>query len=140
MPGRFTWIRGILCVILLIGGAGLARAAGVLAVGECGAYGFAYDYAVEAAASQAALAKCAGGCKVVPINRACGAIAIDGRNACRARLCGRRAAWGGTKLGAAPVLRTRRQGVRHSRLCLRREGLTSPLPSLVGYCSGHSDA
>jgi len=59
-------------------------AAGALAIGTCGAYGFAYDYAKEAAASRAALGKCAGGCKVVPVKRACGAIAIDGKNACGA--------------------------------------------------------
>jgi Domain of unknown function (DUF4189) len=29
-----------------------------------------------------ALEKCAGECKVVPVTRACGAIAIDGTNAC----------------------------------------------------------
>jgi hypothetical protein len=60
------------------------HAAGALAIGTCGAYGFAYDYAKEAAASRAALGKCAGGCKVVPVKRACGAIAIDGKNACGA--------------------------------------------------------
>ncbi|MCC6777009.1 MAG: DUF4189 domain-containing protein [Hyphomicrobiales bacterium] len=57
-------------------------AAGALAVGNCGAYGLAYDYAQEAQASRAALGKCTGGCKLVPIRRACGAIAIDMRNAC----------------------------------------------------------
>jgi hypothetical protein len=61
-----------------------ARAAGALAIGACGAYGFAYDYAQEDAATQAALGKCAGGCKVVPVRRACGAIAVDVRNACGA--------------------------------------------------------
>ncbi len=60
------------------------HAAGALAVGECGAYGFAYDFSRGAAASRAALGKCAGGCKVVPVTHACGAIAIDGKNACRA--------------------------------------------------------
>ncbi len=69
---------------LVIGGIGVAQAAGALAIGSCGAYGFAYDYAKEAAAAQAALGKCAGGCKVVPVRRACGAIAIDARNACGA--------------------------------------------------------
>ena len=69
---------------LSIGAVDLARAAGALAIGSCGAYGFAYDYTKEAAASQAALGKCAGGCKVVPVRRACGAIAIDGKNACGA--------------------------------------------------------
>jgi len=83
MTYRFSWVGTLLCGALVIGSAGLAQAAGALAVGACGAYGFAYDYAVEAAASRAALGKCAGACKVVPVNRACGAIAIDGRNACR---------------------------------------------------------
>ena len=68
--------------ILWIGGVSLAPAAGALAIGTCGAYGFAYDYPKEAAANRAALGKCAGGCKVVPVKRACGAIAIDGKNVC----------------------------------------------------------
>jgi hypothetical protein len=69
---------------LSIGAVGLAQGAGALAIGTCGAYGFAYDYAKEAAANQAALGKCSGGCKVVPVKRACGAIAIDGKNVCGA--------------------------------------------------------
>jgi Domain of unknown function (DUF4189) len=67
---------------LWIGGISLAQAAGALAIGTCGAYGFAYDYAKEVVASRAALGKCTGGCKVVPVKRACGAIAIDGKNVC----------------------------------------------------------
>lgn len=67
---------------LLIGSIGVTQAAGALAVGACGAYGFAYDFAKEAAASRAALGKCTGGCKLVPVKRACGAIAIDGKNVC----------------------------------------------------------
>jgi Domain of unknown function (DUF4189) len=69
---------------LLIGSIGSSQAAGALAIGACGAYGFAYDFPKETAASRAALSKCAGGCKVVSVRRACGAIAIDGRNTCRA--------------------------------------------------------
>jgi hypothetical protein len=69
---------------LLAASIGATQAAGALAIGTCGAYGFAYDFSREAAASRAALGKCAGGCKVVPVRRACGAIAIDGRNACGA--------------------------------------------------------
>jgi hypothetical protein len=65
-------------------GVAVGQAAGALAIGDCGAYGFAYDFSREAAATKAALGKCAGGCKVVPVSRACGAIAIDGKNACRA--------------------------------------------------------
>ncbi len=83
-----TFRRGLTGIVaassLLIGTMAVTQAAGALAIGACGAYGFAYDYAKEAAASQAALGKCAGGCKVVPVKRACGAIAIDGKNACGA--------------------------------------------------------
>ena len=60
------------------------HAAGAIAIGTCGAYGTAYDFERAAAASRAALSKCEGGCKIVPVSRACGAIAIDGRNACGA--------------------------------------------------------
>ena len=67
-----------------IGAVAVGQAAGALAIGDCGAYGFAYDYSREVAATKAALGKCAGGCKVVRVSRACGAIAIDGKNACRA--------------------------------------------------------
>ena len=129
MTYRF-WAGTLVCATLVIGSVGLAQAAGALAVGACGAYGLAYDYAVEAAANRAALGKCAGGCKVVPINRACGAIAIDGRDACRAHgyaVAGR--AGRGTKLGAAPLLRVRRQGLRHSRLGLRRQRLIDKQPT-----------
>ncbi len=67
---------------LFVASTGTAPAAGALAVGPCGAYGFAYDYKLPDAAARAALGKCVGGCKVVPVRRACGAIAIDGRNVC----------------------------------------------------------
>jgi hypothetical protein len=67
-----------------MGAVAAAQAAGALAIGDCGAYGFAYDYSRETAATKAALGKCAGGCKVVAVSHGCGAIAIDGKNACRA--------------------------------------------------------
>jgi len=69
---------------LWLGGVGALQAAGAIAIGECGAYGFAYDFAEAAAASRAARGKCAGDCKVVPVKHACGAIAVDARNACGA--------------------------------------------------------
>lgn len=60
-----------------------ARAAGALAIGECGAYGDAYDYPNLAEARAAALQHCAGQCRVVAsIRKSCVAFAIDGRNAC----------------------------------------------------------
>jgi hypothetical protein len=77
---------------------GGAQAAGALAIGACGVYGFAYDYPQETAAAQAALAKCAGGCRVVPVRRACGAIAIDARNACGAHGYAVLQNWGGPRI------------------------------------------
>jgi Domain of unknown function (DUF4189) len=67
-------------------GAVAVEAAGALAVGSCGAYGFAYDYRQPEIARTAALGKCAGGdCKVVTaMKRACAALAIDVTNACGA--------------------------------------------------------
>jgi hypothetical protein len=63
-----------------------AQAAGALAVGNCGAYGFAYDFTAEQAAREAALKKCTGkDCKVVTaMKRNCAAFAVDGRNFCGA--------------------------------------------------------
>jgi hypothetical protein len=81
MVGR-AFCGAVAAAGLLVGAVGATQAAGALAIGTCGAYGFAYDYAKEEAASRAALGKCAGGCKVVPVKRACGAIAIDVKNFC----------------------------------------------------------
>jgi hypothetical protein len=81
---RRVWAGAVAAVGVWFGSVAVGHAAGALAIGECGTYGFAYDYSRKTAASQAALGKCAGGCKVVALSRACGAIAIDGKNACRA--------------------------------------------------------
>jgi hypothetical protein len=61
-----------------------ARAAGALAVGACGAYGYGYDYRKVAAARSAAMKKCAGkACKIVgDIRHGCAAMAVDARNPC----------------------------------------------------------
>jgi Domain of unknown function (DUF4189) len=59
-------------------------AAGAFAIGKCGAYGDAYDYAGEAAARAAALKKCAGDCTAVTMKRACAAFSIDLTNPCGA--------------------------------------------------------
>jgi hypothetical protein len=69
---------------LLVTGVVAAQAAGALAVGACGAYGFAYDYRQSDAARTAALGKCKGdACKVVTgLRRGCAAFAIDGLNVC----------------------------------------------------------
>ncbi|RDV05290.1 DUF4189 domain-containing protein [Undibacter mobilis] len=74
----------------------IARAAGALAVGSCGAFGEAYDYASVAAAHESALAKCQGdACRVVTTSkRTCTAFAVDFANPCGAF------GWGqGGKLG-----------------------------------------
>lgn len=60
-------------------------AAGAMAIGKCGAYGYAFDYARVASAEQAARARCKGNCPTtVAMNRACAALAIDLRNPCGA--------------------------------------------------------
>ena len=63
---------------------GLVHAAGALAIGSCGAYGFAYDYASTDAAQTEAMRKCTGrGCRVVThMKRNCAAFAVDMRNLC----------------------------------------------------------
>jgi hypothetical protein len=61
-----------------------AQAAGALAVGACGAYGYGFDYAREEEARAAAISKCAGGnCRVVGVVRkGCAAMAVDAKNPC----------------------------------------------------------
>ena len=61
-----------------------ADAAGALAAGQCGAFGYSFDdYSPEAAALRAK-AQCKGkDCQIVTMfRRTCAALAIDGRNAC----------------------------------------------------------
>lgn len=62
--------------------AGVARAAGALAIGQCGAFGQAYDFARSSDAVAAALRQCKGQCTTVTMKRACAAVAIDLRNPC----------------------------------------------------------
>jgi hypothetical protein len=59
-------------------------AAGAFAIGKCGAYGEAFDYAGEASARAAALRQCKGECTTVTMNRACAALSIDMTNPCGA--------------------------------------------------------
>src|SRR4029079_1238798 len=77
----------IVVLTLLLGVSGFiskARAAGAFAVGNCGAYGQAYDYPAEAAARAAALKQCKGSCTALTMKRACAALAIDMANPCGA--------------------------------------------------------
>jgi hypothetical protein len=60
-------------------------AAGAMAIGKCGAFGYAYDYARAASAEDAAKAKCKGNCPTtVAMNRACAAFSVDMSNPCGA--------------------------------------------------------
>jgi hypothetical protein len=75
-----------------------ARAAGALAIGNCGAFGEAYDFHNTAQARKRALAKCAGkACRVVAVVRGgCAALAVDFTNGCGAH------GWGkASNLGSA---------------------------------------
>lgn len=62
------------------------NAAGALATGRCGAFGYSFDDATPEAASQRAQAQCKGrDCKVVAsFRRTCAAFAIDAANTCGA--------------------------------------------------------
>src|SRR5215813_3658976 len=61
-----------------------AQAAGALATGRCGAFGYAFDDLSPEAAALRARAQCKGqDCKVVTsFRRSCAAFAVDGSNAC----------------------------------------------------------
>jgi hypothetical protein len=85
-PIARTTAHACAALILLLSASGVAQAAGALAVGHCGAYGFAYDFSRADRARVSALRKCKGrDCKiVVAMKRNCAALAIDGRNACGA--------------------------------------------------------
>lgn len=61
-----------------------AEAAGAFAMGKCGAYGEAHDFAAEAGARAAALKQCNGDCTAVAMSHACAALSIDLTNPCGA--------------------------------------------------------
>jgi hypothetical protein len=77
----FLALAGFALLIIAIG---TAQAAGALAVGVCGAYGYGFDYSNVQDASVAAMSKCAGGhCKVVGVvHKGCAAMAVDAKNPC----------------------------------------------------------
>ena len=77
----------ILALTMVIGASRLATqswAAGAFAVGQCGAYGQAFDYAGEADARAAARKQCKGDCTTVTMKRACAALSVDMNNPCGA--------------------------------------------------------
>jgi len=59
-----------------------ARAAGAFAIGQCAAYGQAYDYPAENLAKEAALKQCKGNCTAVTMKKACAALSVDMTNPC----------------------------------------------------------
>jgi len=69
---------------ILLSSALQTHAAGALATGKCGAFGYAFDDVSPEAAALRARAQCKGkDCKIVTsFRRACAAYAIDSRNAC----------------------------------------------------------
>jgi hypothetical protein len=74
-------VAGFILFVLAIA---TAQAAGALAVGICGAYGYGFDYHNPVDARIAAMHKCSGGrCKVVGVvRRGCAAMAVDAKNPC----------------------------------------------------------
>jgi hypothetical protein len=76
--------RAVAAAFFLTAALGAAQAAGALAVGSCGAYGYGYDFRNLTDARTAAMRKCSGnGCKVVgTIRRGCAAVAVDVKHPC----------------------------------------------------------
>jgi hypothetical protein len=77
----------VLALTLVVGASRFATeswAVGAFAVGKCGAYGQAYDYATEAGALAAAKKQCKGECTTVTMKRACAALAVDMTHPCGA--------------------------------------------------------
>jgi len=84
-----TWAqrRAMFVFVLTLAIAGLrfatqAWAAGAFAIGQCGAYGQAYDFAGAADARAAALKQCNGKCKALTMKHACAAFSVDMTNPC----------------------------------------------------------
>ncbi len=78
------FVFAIAAACFLVAANGGARAAGALAVGACGAYGYGFDFRNVADARVAAMKKCSGAnCKVVAdIRRGCAAMAVDAKQPC----------------------------------------------------------
>jgi hypothetical protein len=98
-------------------------AAGAFAVGKCGSYGHAYDYAGEGAARAAALKQCKGDCTAITMKRACAALAVDMKNPCGPHGYAVRRHTELAQRSHAGMLQVRRKGMRDPRLGLRRQGV-----------------
>jgi hypothetical protein len=82
---RVLFTFAALIALILFQSATPSLAAGAFAIGKCGAYGQAYDYAREAAATAAARKQCKVDCPtLVTMKRACAALAVDMTNPCGA--------------------------------------------------------
>jgi hypothetical protein len=81
---RFARFAAFVAALVVMSFSVEANAAGALATGRCGAFGYAFDDDSPEAAALRARAQCKGrDCKVVTtFRRTCAAFAIDGRNAC----------------------------------------------------------
>ena len=109
-------VQAIVAAVVLVGANVPAQALGALSIGECGAWGGAWNYSTEAEARSRALQECKGkNCKVVvTLSGNCVAFAID-----QARSCG---AWGwstrSTKEAAEDVAveQCRKSGGRNCRV------------------------
>jgi hypothetical protein len=76
--------RATAAACCLMAAIGAANAAGALAVGTCGAYGYGYDFRNLADARVAAMRRCSGkDCKIVgTIQHGCAAMAVDAKKPC----------------------------------------------------------
>jgi uncharacterized protein DUF4189 len=74
----------LLALLLMLVGLAPSFAAGAFAIGKCGTYGEAYDYAGESQARAAAQKQCKGECTTITMKRACAAFAVDMANPCGA--------------------------------------------------------
>jgi hypothetical protein len=83
---RFRALFSFVAISVVTGApwAAPAWAAGAFAIGQCGAYGQAFDYDAEDAARAAARRQCQGDCTTVTMKRACAALSIDMANPCGA--------------------------------------------------------
>ena len=81
---RFARIAACFAALAILLTVHAANAAGALATGQCGAFGYSYDDVSPEAAALRARAQCKGrDCKVVAsFRKTCAAFAIDGTNAC----------------------------------------------------------
>ena len=84
MFGLRRTAAAVAAACVLMAGIGAADAAGALAVGVCGAFGYGFDYRNVTDARVAAMKKCTGStCKLVgDMYKGCAAMAIDAKNPC----------------------------------------------------------